>query len=257
MREFKISGLSLEETRELIPHSPIIVGYVGSIAHDMFVPSSDPDSIDDKDIMAVTVAPPEAYIGLSNFESHRQWIREYDSVTYEFKKYVRLLLKCNPNVLGLLWNRQQHYIYTNFWGEQLIENRDIFVSKAIYRSFTGYAYGQLKRMESFTKEGYMGEKRKALVEKHGYDTKNAAHLIRLLRMGIEFLNEGELHVARHDREELLSIKRGEWQLERVKGEAERLFKRAEEAYDRCTLPARPDFKRAEKLVTQVLYDYIR
>lgn len=57
----------------------------------------------------------------------------------------------------------------------------------------------------------MGERRKALVRRHGYDTKNAAHLIRLLRMGIEFLQSGELLVDRsgHDAGELLAIKRGE------------------------------------------------
>jgi len=52
----------------------------------------------------------------------------------------------------------------------------------------------------------MGAKRKSLVEKFGYDTKNAAHLILLLRMGIEFLSVGVLHVKRHDAQELLEIK---------------------------------------------------
>ena len=49
----------------------------------------------------------------------------------------------------------------------------------------------------------MGEKRKAIVRKYQYDVKNAAHLIRLLRMGIEFLETGELRVFRAmDAEEL-------------------------------------------------------
>lgn len=39
----------------------------------------------------------------------------------------------------------------------------------------------------------MGEKRKQLVAKHGYDTKNASHLIRLLRMGMEFLTVEEIN----------------------------------------------------------------
>ena len=44
--------------------------------------------------------------------------------------------------------------------------------------------------------GYMGQKRRELVRRVGYDDKNAAHLIRLLRMGIEFLTEGTIYVER-------------------------------------------------------------
>jgi hypothetical protein len=42
----------------------------------------------------------------------------------------------------------------------------------------------------------MGEKRKAMVRKYQYDVKNAAHLIRLLRMGAEFIESGNLQVYR-------------------------------------------------------------
>jgi DNA relaxase NicK len=50
----------------------------------------------------------------------------------------------------------------------------------------------------FYSGGYMGKKRRELVVRVGYDAKNAAHLIRLLRMGIEFLTEGTLYVERAD-----------------------------------------------------------
>lgn len=68
------------------------------------------------------------------------------------------------------------------------------------------------------------------LKKFGYDTKNAAHLVRLLRMGMEFLKDGELEVTRLDARQLLEIKRGEWTLERVKAEADHGFKMAEQAY---------------------------
>jgi len=252
----KISGLSEKETHELIPHTPILVGYVGSIAHNTFIPSTESDSTDDKDIMGVVLGPKEIYIGLSNFEATSRFLREYDVVTYEFRKYVRLLLKSNPNVLSLLWLEPNLYIHKDWRGDLLVQNRHFFVSKAIYKSFTGYAYGQLKQMEAFNKEGYMGEKRRALVEKYSYDTKNASHLIRLLRMGIEFLNEGELYVSRHDRDDLIAIKRGEWSLEKIKREAERLFRRAEEAYDRCNLPAKADFDKVASLVEEIVYKHL-
>ena len=103
--------------------------------------------------------------------------------------------------------------------------------------------------------GYMGQKRRELVRRFGYDAKNAAHLIRLLRMGIEFLTEGTLRVERADAAELLDIKRGDWTLEEVKSEAERLFQLAQEAYVRSSLPPEPDRERAERLCVEMISEY--
>jgi hypothetical protein len=50
--------------------------------------------------------------------------------------------------------------------------------------------------------------RAELEAKHGFDTKHAAHLVRLLRMGYEVLTQGKLIVRRPDAEELLAIRRG-------------------------------------------------
>jgi hypothetical protein len=107
-------------------------------------------------------------------------------------------------------------------------------------------------MEHFVFQGYMGAKRKTIVENFGYDTKNAAHLIRLLRMGIEFLTDGELYVEREDAAQLLDIKRGLWTLEQVKAESDRLFKLAEEAYVRSSLPKAPDFESIGKLCVELI-----
>ncbi len=100
--------------------------------------------------------------------------------------------------------------------------------------------------------GYMGERRKALVDKFGYDTKNAAHLIRLLRMGIEFLKDGRLYVLRSDASQLLEIKRGGWSFEQVRTEADRLFKLAEETYLRSTLPVQADKEKIDALCVEVV-----
>jgi len=55
---------------------------------------------------------------------------------------------------------------------------------------TDVLLSQLRRFQKKGENiGYLGDKRKQLVLKHGYDAKNAAHLIRLLRMGIEFLTK--------------------------------------------------------------------
>lgn len=233
----------------------IMVAYRGSIAHGMYVPKSDPNSIDDKDVMGVCVPPIDYYFGLREFGSRgtKEIKRdEWDIVVYEARKFIRLLAQGNPNVLMMLWLDPKFYIALSDAGRLLIENRKLFVGLHVYKAFTGYAYGQMHRMTRYSYNGYMGQKRKTLVDKFGYDTKNAAHLIRLLRMGMEFMKEGELFVTRHDAQQLLEIKRGEWTLEQVKAEATHGFKMAEQAYLASKLPSSPDMEAINRLSVDVM-----
>jgi predicted nucleotidyltransferase len=233
----------------------ILSFYRGSIAHGMHRPSSEPDSIDDKDVMAVCVPPLDYYFGLWRYGSRgTKEIKagEWDIVVYEVRKMVSLLVKGNPNVLMALWLDDKYYIHKTKAGQMLLTWRWLFSGRHVYHSFTGYAHSQLKRMTHHAFEGYMGEKRKRLVERHGYDTKNAAHLVRLLRMGIEFLRDGRLQVTRPDAAELLAIKRGEWTIEQVKAEAERLFADAERAFAESELPTCVDRDAANDLCQRIV-----
>jgi len=189
-----LSGLSQEETADLLPKNLLLLTYRGSISHGTYVPQSSPDAIDDKDIMAIYHGPPEHYLGFGKKEAYEKKLREWDLVCYELRKFVGLLRKSNPNVLGAFWLDETDYIYRHPAIEPLIERRDWFLSKKAYKSFTGYAYSQLKKMEHGAHEGYMGKKRRELVDRVGYDAKNACHLIRLLRMGIEALTDHRLYV---------------------------------------------------------------
>lgn len=247
--------------REQLTHC-VLIGYRGSIAHGTYVPNSDPNSIDDKDVMAFAVPEIEHYLGLSEYGSRGtveigKGTEEWDVVVYELRKAVRLLLGGNPNVLSLLWLPENLFLYRSAMGQWLIENREAFVGKHVYRSYVGYAVSQMRKMEQGVYRGFMGDKRKGLVEKFGYDTKNAAHLVRLLRQGIEFLTDGELYVQRHDAPELIAIKNGEWPLTRVKSEAERLFATAEQAYVTSKLPPRPDRARAEELCVEIVRETLK
>jgi predicted nucleotidyltransferase len=238
----------------------ILLGYRGSISHGMYVPNKDPDSIDDKDVIGICIPPIDYYYGLKQFGSRgtKEIKRgEWDIVLFEMTKAIRLLEKGNPNIMAILWLDEVHYILRTETGRILLDNRRLFVAKHAYHSFVGYAHGQLHRMTHTACEGYMGAKRKELVQRHGYDTKNAAHLIRLLRMGIEFLNTGELQVIRQDATQLLEIKKGEWSLEKVKAEAERLFISAETAFTLSKLPDKPDRDKINKLCVTLAHNWLR
>jgi len=298
-----------------IPPRTIQLAYRGTIAHNMYVPSSDPLSVDDIDLMGLVIAPENYYLGLSEWGSRGTQERKhgpYDCIFYELRKAVRLLLQGNPNILSLLWLRPEHYLRLSPAGKLLIENRTLFVGKHVYEAFAGYAHDQLAKMEtrdpaelleylavdkelkirgihpnhkgqvlaqrgdrehdrlyspwtdaallqrwrSYHKKGqnlgYLGEKRKRLVLQHGYDAKNAAHSIRLLRMCKEFLETGSMEIYRPDAAELLEIKRGHWPLDQVKQHAADLFQQVQEARDRSLLPDQPNRAAVESLVVEIL-----
>ena len=50
---------------------------------------------------------------------------------------------------------------------------------------------------------------------HGYDTKHAMHLVRILRMGKEILTTGQVIVRRPDAEDLLAIRNGKWNIDEL------------------------------------------
>lgn len=92
------------------------------------------------------------------------------------------------------------------------------------------------------------EARAALERAHGYDTKHAVHLVRLLRMGEEILTRGEVIVRRPDAEELLGLRRGEWPVERVLAEARERTERLPALMAASVLPEAPDRGRVDGLV---------
>ena len=234
----------------------IIIAYRGSIAHGTYVPNSNPGSIDDKDILGIAIPNKEYTFGLKTFEQFERFEGVWDVLIYDFKKAIRLLKKVNPNILQLLWTPEKHILKMDPCFQELIDIRHAFLSRdAVFNTFAGYANGQLHKMENQAYRGYMGEKRKGLVDKYGFDTKNAQHLIRILRQGKELLVDGVLNVERKDSGELIQIKKGEWSLEKVKREARNLFNEIREAKEHSVLPLKRDDELIELTTINILSNY--
>lgn len=223
---------------------------IGSHSHGTYIPNTDPGGIDDIDLMAIVIPPKHRTYGLRRFQHKVIKEGDLDCVVYAWDKYVSLLLKSNPNVLGTLWLEDFCYLRRTAPFINLMLNRGLFLTKNIYAPFMGYARAQLYKMTHNAHEGYMGEKRKKLVEKYGYDVKNAAHLIRLLRMGIEALRTGTIKVYRPDAHELISIKKGGWTLEKVQENARLGFEDAEVAKLNSWLREDPETEHIEELLLE-------
>ncbi len=83
----------------------VVLGLMGSHSHGTYLPPTEPNAIDDIDLMGFVVPPSEFHLGLPRWQHWRLQVDDLDVVLYSLEKAVRLLLKSNPNIVGLLWLR--------------------------------------------------------------------------------------------------------------------------------------------------------
>lgn len=188
----------------------------------------------DIDLRGIAFAPVEAVFGLQTYE--QTILTEPDLVVYALNKYIRLAVKGNPNIVEMLYVEPKNIVYATEAGEELRAHRELFLSKRLYHSYGGYAIRNLRKLAS---------------EKEAYDAKNAHHLIRLLQMGRELLETGELLVSRPNARELLAIKQGEWQAGDLLAYAEELFAQMTIAYESSSLPDEVDAKAVQQLAIRL------
>jgi hypothetical protein len=300
---------------------------------------------------------------------------KFESTLYSLKKFMVLAANVNPNIIELLWTDPNDHFIFNPPMDELMDNRDLFLSSKAKFTFAGYAYAQAKKIERHRKWIVRGElvepkredfglpaerpkqmneifglikseverwnlsqfplsemerdelkstiwelvenvshvdvnegnwpqmyeagvierlskeynlkeevvdilqrerlykkemeaynswlnwkknrnpARHELEVKSGYDTKHASHLVRLMRMGLEILNDHKVVVKRPDREEILAVKNGEWSYEQVMEFAESTQKKLDEAYKTTTLPKSVNYEKVNELYHRLYEDY--
>ena len=127
-------------TNEHLGNNLIMVGLGGSHAYG----TNNEDS--DLDIRGIALNTKKEILGSNNFE---QFVHnETDTTIYSFKKIIQLLIGCNPNVIEMLGLRPDHYLYLTTVGKELIDNNKLFLSKQAAKSFGGYAFAQLRRLDN-------------------------------------------------------------------------------------------------------------
>lgn len=127
--------------------------------------------------------------------------------------------------------------------------------------------GMSEEVTYFNKEGYKAayrewrqywdwknnrnEVRAELEQNHGFDTKHACHLIRLLRMGKEILSGEGVLVRRPDAEELRAIRNGAYSYEKILEMSEKLEAELNELYEKSTLQRSPDIEKLNDLLIEI------
>lgn len=226
---------------KLIEENTILKVVHGSRAYGTNIPGSD---FDEK---GVCIMPEKKYYyGFSKFEQKDSgWADGKDRVIYDIRKFFRLAAACNPNIIETLYVEPEQLIKCNDIGRILLANRHIFLSQLAANTFTGYAVSQMRKVEKAYEKGIEFVK-----------WKHVMHLIRLLRMGSEIIQYGEVFVRRPDAEYLLEIRHGKKDLEALMDEAHALLAQIEEDRENSQLPERPDMTKIENLLVHIIGAYV-
>lgn len=118
----------------------IMLGLGGSHAYGTNVETSD------LDVRGCALNNKEEILTNQNFE---QFVDERtDTTIYAFNKLVSLLCNCNPNTVEMLGLKPEHYLYLSPIGKELLDNKQLFLSKKAAQAFGGYATAQLRRLDN-------------------------------------------------------------------------------------------------------------
>jgi len=103
----------------------------------------------DDDYKGICIPPKQYYFGnLNKFEQAELKDPNPDTVIFEIKKFFSLAVQANPNVLETLFVDENDRLYVSALGQEILDNRELFLSKKIYHTMKGYAYAQMKRLTS-------------------------------------------------------------------------------------------------------------
>jgi predicted nucleotidyltransferase len=173
----------------------------------------------------------------------------YDVSIYSIVKFFHLCMENNPNMIDALFVPRRCVLHSTQIGEHVREHRKEFLHKGSWYKFKGYAYSQVHKMK--TKIPDDDSSRIWMYEKYGYDVKFAYHVVRLLNEVEQILTEYDLDLERN-REQLKSIRRGEWKEEQIVKYFEDKEKELESLYTKSSLPHSPDEKKIKRILLECL-----
>lgn len=128
----------------------------------------------DIDFRGVTSNLPSDLIGLTQFEQYEDV--NTDTVVYSFNKFIDLILNCNPNTLEILGLDPDQYVIVSPLGQELLDHKDLFLTKRAAVSFGHYATAQLRRLQN------------ALARDKMPQSQREAHMLNSVKYAVENFN---------------------------------------------------------------------
>lgn len=198
-----------------------------------------------------------AHAQLLRIQAHRRWITSPPSKPTQEEFKHRHVIDLGPlgseefetktRIVKIVnqwkdWDTTKSYKESPTWYKLEVEKYDRNGYESAKKEWDNYISWKTNRNEA----------RAELEAKYQIDTKHAAHLVRLLRMGYEILTEGKCIVLRPDAKELLGIRNGEWSYEKIIAYAEEMDIKMKEAEEKSSLPWGADFNKIEALQMELI-----
>ena len=174
----------------------------------------------------------------------------YDVTVFSVVKYFHLAMGCNPNILDSLFVPSRWVLHCTRVGQIVRDERRLFLSQLVWPKFKGYAYSQLHKLATKSPTG----RRADTVAKHGYDTKYAYHVVRLLGEAEQMLAEGDLELGRNAAM-LRDIRAGAWTEGQLRAWASAKELELESKWRASALRAVPDEGAVKALLLRVLEEH--
>lgn len=235
----------------------VMLATVGSTAHGVSVSTTGATG-DDLDLMGVYVPSREDTYGLHEAKSitwrtkpegERSEAGDIDLTMHVARKFLHLAYKGNPTILAMLASPEQH-VDTEI-AAILCNSLPMFFSVNAGYAFRGYAEQQFQRLMG--ERGQMSVKRPELITAYGYDTKYAAHVLRLCHQGETMLREGRFPMPVDDEERayILAVRRGAVTFDDCALMLREYRARLDVALEETRLPRLPDAKKVNTLILSI------
>lgn len=125
----------------------------------------------DLDLRGICIPPKQYFLGFDKFEQYESKGKleifcipdimnntegfststPTETVIYEIRKFIKLAADGNPSITEILFTDELSHIIVSPLAETLLAHRDLFLSKKMRHTFSGYAMSQLKRIETHRK----------------------------------------------------------------------------------------------------------
>jgi len=188
-----------------------------------------------------------AHSQLKRIKTHRSWLIDPPKSEPTRKEFgLSETMKISPSELGAFEAAMEK--------DELSLPRDVMSLFLREREYNAKK-AQFDQYTSWKKS--RNPKRAELEARHGYDTKHACHLVRLMRMCSEILSTGKVNVKRtNDREELLAIRGGWLSYDELIAIADSMEDECNRLYETSTLRREPDRRALDAAVVYMTERYL-
>lgn len=177
------------------------------------------------------------------------WEVDYGDLSHSSKVYIETQIASFLSELSITSDEKfeaaaRSIGYSENFIERIKQEREYKLASQHYKQFL------------FWKEN-RNPKRAAIEAKHLYDTKNAAHLVRLTRMCKEILSNKGVNIFRPDADQLIAIRNGYWTYEELMEFVEKEEKEINILYENSSLPKTPNIKKIDHLCITLVEQSIK